>query len=233
MKKVVVAVAAHPDDEALGCGGTLARHAHEGDEVHVVFLTDGVGARGAALTVVQARRAAAADAGRLLGVSHYHWFDFPDNRLDGVELLTIVQGLESVFSKIAPSIIYTHHGGDLNIDHQLACRAVLTACRPQPGTSVSKILAFETVSSTAWFPGSAKPFEPNYFVDIGQHFGAKITAIEAYSAELRAAPHARSRDGVEALARHRGCSVGVEYAEAFVLLRSLLSMSPVRIGGLG
>ncbi|MCR6653754.1 MAG: PIG-L family deacetylase [Cellvibrionaceae bacterium] len=220
--KKILAVVAHCDDEALGCGGTLARHAEEGDEVHVVFLADGVGSRGGFNAVEHDRREQAAGrALAALGVKHWQSLGLRDNALDSYPLLEIIQPLEAFLRTFPAEVIYTHHGGDLNIDHQLTHRAVLTACRPIPGQSVRNIFCFEVLSSTEWGGSAAVPFRPNHFVDISKQWPRKLAALEAYSLEMRNFPHARSLSAVEALAALRGSNVGITHAEAFMLERSV------------
>lgn len=217
----VLVIAAHPDDEVLGCGGTLARHAAEGDEVHVLFLADGESARGADGTAIAQRRDMACRAARALGTHPPRFLGLADNRLDGMDLLDIVQPIEAVIAELAPTRVYTHHGGDLNIDHRRAHQATLTACRPQPGTPVCGLYAFEVPSSTEWAGPGPTPFVPTRFVDITGHLTAKATALAAYNAELRRFPHARSTEGLEALARWRGVSAGLGAAEAFMVIREI------------
>lgn len=222
MPETVLVVAAHADDEALGCGGTIARHVAAGDRVHVVFMTDGVGSRRGDLDAEAARRVAARDrALAILGVQSQVGFGWPDNEMDRVPLLEIVQPLERRLAELRPGVVYTHHGGDLNVDHRLTCQAVLTACRPVPGSPVSRILGFEVPSSTDWAGPDAMPFVPTVFVDIGVHWATKLAALEAYREELRPAPHSRSLAGLQALATWRGHSVGLDLAEAFTLLRQI------------
>ena len=227
MSRAIFILAAHADDEALGCGGTIRQHADAGDEVAVLFLTNGVGARTAAGEAEAQRRAAAMrTALGLLGVQHHRLLDFPDNRLDQVALLDVVQAVQSFLAGWqAPAVVYTHHPGDLNIDHQIAHRAALTCFRPQPGARPSPdIFDFEVPSSTGWHGVSAAPaFQPNYFRDITGTLPAKIAALRAYGEEMRPWPHARSLEGVEALARMRGCSVGLAAAEAFVVERVIVA----------
>lgn len=222
MSRVLV-VAAHPDDEAIGCGGTMAKHAEAGDEVGCLFFTDGVGSRdGVAGTAPLLRNAAATAAARILDVSLVAAFDFPDNQLDRLPLLELVKPLEREIARFRPDTIYTHFSGDLNVDHRLVAQAVFAAARPQPGTGIERIHAFEVASATGW-AGSrpAESFIPNRFVDITAHWATKRSALQAYREEMRPYPHARSLEALESLARWRGASVGVELAEAFVVEREI------------
>lgn len=220
MSKKILVVAAHPDDEVLGCGGTIARHAAEGDIVHVVFLTDGEGARQCVAPDATARReGVAAMALSILGAAAPVFLGLEDNRLDAYALLDIVRPVEKVVAALAPDVVYTHHGGDLNIDHQLAHRAVMTACRPLPGSPAREIYSFEVVSSTEWGSPGVRDFAPQMYVDISAFMALKQQALEAYREEMRAAPHARSVENLAALAAYRGASVGVAAAEAFMVMR--------------
>jgi len=224
MARSVLLVAAHSDDEALGCGGTLARHARDGDQVHLIFLTDGVGARKQSTKDEDAeyRGAACEKAAGILGVASVKQFSFPDNQMDGVPLIAIVQKIEEYATELCPQIVYTHHAGDLNVDHQLCNRAVLTAFRPSPGQTVRSIYSFEVPSATGWNPGADSGFRPQRFVDISSTLEIKERALRAYDEEMRNFPHARSYDALVALARWRGASVGVPAAEAFAVLREII-----------
>lgn len=226
MTPSILILAAHPDDEVLGCGGTIAKLADEGSIVHVAFLADGVFSRVGAQTVQQlelkSRRAAAHNACDILGVKSVSFGDFPDNRMDTSPLLDIIQAVETLIAKHQPETVFTHHAGDVNIDHRRLHEAVVTACRPQNGHSVKTLLCFEVPSSTEWqLPGSAPAFTPNWFVDISVTLVRKLAALEAYAEEMRAWPHPRSRQGVDHLAHWRGATVGVDAAEAFILGRQL------------
>ena len=222
MSKTVLVVAAHADDEALGCGGTLAKHVAAGDKVHVVFVADGVTSRGGAGQADLVRRQQATENARsILGVNTMAFLDLPDNRLDSLPLLDIVQPLEALIGKHAPEIIYTHHYGDLNVDHRLVHQAVMTACRPLPGSTVREILAFEVMSSTEWNSTGQAPFLPNLFVDISAHVETKMQALEAYALEMRVPPHSRSMEHMRCLAKHHGYCVGVDAAEAFMVMRAI------------
>lgn len=212
---------AHPDDEVLGAGGTLARHASRGDEVHIAFLTDGVGARSDDQDAASRRAAAAARAASLLGAHAPRFLGFPDNRLDSVALLDVIKSIKSVVAGVAPHTIYTHHAGDLNIDHVICHRAVMTACRALPISSVRRILAMEIPSSTEWALEAAGAFTPNYFVEISATRTAKQRAVAAYAEEMRDFPHPRSVEAIAALEHWRGASAGLPCAEAFMMLRHI------------
>ncbi|MDG4717678.1 MULTISPECIES: PIG-L deacetylase family protein [Thalassospira] len=215
----VLVVAAHPDDDILGCGGTIARHCDNGDEVQVVFMTDGVSARGIDRKAVADRWKACENALSVLGVGLYHRLSFPDNEMDSVSLLSIVKKIENIASDVAPDIVYSHFMGDLNIDHMLTARAVFTTFRPQPGSSVRTLLSFEVPSSTGWLKND---FCPNYYVDISDQIERKVSALLSYNMELRDEPHARSLSAIKNLAKYRGSSVGKKFAEAFMLERNVI-----------
>jgi N-acetylglucosamine malate deacetylase 1 len=218
----VLVIVAHPDDEVLGAGGTIARHVARGEEVHTLFLTDGVGARGGTEAAATHRCAAARQAAAILGAKPPRFTGFQDNRLDGVDLLDVVQAVENMVAAVRPETIYTHHAGDLNIDHAVCHRAVLTACRPLPGSVVRRIYAMEVVSSTEWaLPGAADCFFPNRFVDVSTTLQTKQRALGAYAEEMRSFPHPRSHQAVEALAHWRGAMAGVVAAEAFATVREI------------
>ena len=221
----VLIVAAHPDDEALGAGGAIVRHTRAGDDVSILFLADGVSSRdpeGDHVEELGRRRSAALAAAHILGANTPRFLDLPDNRLDSVEALTLAQAVEKEVERVRPRVVYTHHAGDLNIDHRCTHEAVMTACRPQPSLGVVTVLQFETASSTEWrAPSSFSAFQPDWFVDISSTLDIKLRALEAYSEELRTWPHARSREALEHLARWRGATIGREAAEAFVLGRHI------------
>ncbi len=220
-KKVLI-VAAHSDDEVLGCGGTIAKHTEYGDKVYVVFMTNGVGSRSSVSRKdIDKRYQAAKKASKILGVSSTKFFDFPDNKMDTVPLLDIVQSIETVVDEFRPEIIYTHHIGDLNIDHQITHNAVITACRPQPEFCVKKIFTFEVPSSTEWQTPGCNSFTPNLFVNIDEQIKLKELALSAYSDEMRPVPHTRSIENILRIDACRGSSVGLRYAEAFMIIREI------------
>lgn len=221
----VLICAAHADDEALGCGGTMARHAGAGDVVHPVFVADGVASRHARETDVgeeaERRRGLARGAAKILGAQPPRFFDFPDQQLDQIPLIELCKRIELLAIELKPDIVYTHHAGDLNLDHVIVNRAVMTAFRPIVGQTVRRIYGFEVLSSTEWSFGVGVPFQPVRFVDITNVLPAKLDALRCYDIEMRPAPHARSYEAVRAQAVLRGASVGVSAAEAFTVLREL------------
>jgi len=223
-KDHILIVAAHPDDEILGCGGTAAIHARNDDTVHVLIVAEGATSRGSSGNETGELKDAARSAAGILGLEDPVFLGLPDNRLDREALLDVTQKIERVINKIKPGVVYTHHGGDLNIDHRIVHQGVVTACRFQPGSPVKKVLTFETASSTEWStPSIGSDFRPNYFVNISDVMDIKRDALEAYHMEMRPFPHARSIENIEAMAKVRGASVGVSHAEAFMLLRELKS----------
>lgn len=220
----VLVVAAHPDDEILGCGATMAKHVAAGDEVHVLVLAEGLTSRTNNRCETNNEelvclRSAAKEANTRLGVTSVVLNTFPDNRMDGIERLEVIKLIEDCIQRLKPTIIYTHHAGDVNIDHQIVHHAVVVACRPMIDCSVKTILMFETLSSTEWQIPPQPVFSPNWFVDITEFVEKKLWALEAYGMEMRQWPHPRSPEGVIALSKWRGSMIGVKAAEAFMLGR--------------
>lgn len=227
--KTVLVVAAHPDDEILGVGATVARHAAMGDAVYALILGEGQTSRGAhrqdtGREVVDALHQNTLESAKAVGFRKVFFADFPDNRFDDIDLLDIVKAVEQKIQELQPQVIYTHYSGDLNVDHQYTARAVLTATRPIGNYSVEEIYAFETLSSSEWnFDHSAQPaFCPNVFVDITDYYDKKEQAMRCYVSELCVFPHPRSLDGMDVLSRMRGMAAGMERAEAFQLIRKTL-----------
>ena len=221
MNKTVLVVAAHSDDEALGCSGTISKHIEQGDSVHLLFMTDGVASRSAKVNNKKKRLTAAQGVAEILGVDTLTNLNFPDNRMDSIPLLDVVKEIEDKISQVQPEVIYTHHIGDLNIDHQITHKAVITACRPQPDFCVKEIYAFEVLSSTEWQTPGVESFCPNMFIDITDYIDIKKQVLKVYSAEMHQTPHSRSIDNAIRLNAVRGNSIGVDYAEAFVLIRMI------------
>jgi len=224
MTRRILIVAAHPDDEILGMGGTIARHVAEGDHVAVTFLGDGVGSRGQGDDQAVARRQQAARAAaNVLGFEVLGFGSYPDNGFDIVPLLDLVRHVESIKHAFQPDWVYTHHGGDLNIDHRMTYQAVLTSFRPQPHERYEEIRCFEVNSSTEWAdPRVFPPFLPDTYVDISAVLDQLLEAYGCYQDEIRPAPHARSMEALRVSSRNRGYQVGLEAAEAFMTARRIL-----------
>ena len=223
----VLVIAAHPDDEVLGCGGTAARLAQEGQEVHCAILGEGMTSRYAQsndadtslLTALHQQARAAAVRLRIENLTQHQ---LPDSRLDAMPLLEIVKLVEAVVDEVKLEVIYTHHGGDLNVDHGIIHRAALTATRPVSGQPVREVYAFEVPSSTEWaFQQIGPSFRPNVFVDITHTLEIKISAMNCYETEARKFPHPRSPEALRALATRWGSVCGCDAAEAFELIRSV------------
>jgi len=222
MNKNILVVAAHPDDEVLGCGGTIARLAGEGYRVEVLILGEGITSRdksrgdGQERKLLSLKRDSRA-ANRVLKVHTVTFYDFPDNKFDSVPLLDIVKTVEKVKRSINPGIVFTHYGYDLNVDHRITFQAVLTATRPMGKEPVKDIYAFETLSSTEW--GFHRSFDPDCFFDISATIKTKLRAMSEYTGELEKFPHPRSLRGIEINAAYRGMQSGSRFAEAFRLIR--------------
>ena len=225
----ILVVSAHPDDEVLGCGGTIAHHADAGDYVQVLIVAEGSTSRQPKRDRIQADKElsaltkAAQTAGSILGAAGVELLNLPDNRLDSLDRLDLIKQMEERINHYRPQVIYVHHAGDVNVDHRRLHEAVVTACRPTPGQTVQRLLSYEVNSSSEWQPpGSAPAFLPNWFVDISKQWQRKHEALIAYKSEMRPWPHSRSLEDLEHLARWRGAQVGVESAEAFCLLRQVI-----------
>jgi len=223
----VLVVAAHPDDEVLGCGGTVARLTQEGHDVYIAILGEGITSRyekrdQADREVINNLRGGCQQVSEFLGAKELFFYDLPDNRFDTLPLLDVVKIIENLVNRIKPQVIYTHHRGDLNIDHTITQRAVLTATRPVAGCPIKKIYEFEVPSSTEWSFGQVQnAFQPNVFVDITETLETKIKAMAVYESETRSFPHPRSFEAIRNNARRWGSMVGLKASEAFVLVRDV------------
>ena len=227
MNKRILIIAAHPDDEVLGCGGTIARLTGERHDVYVAILGEGITSRydkreQANQEIIKDIQDRSRQVTQLLGVKELHLHDLPDNRFDTVPLLDIVKTVEKLIDRFQPEILYTHHCGDLNIDHVITHRAVMTATRPVANCPVKEIYAFEAPSSTEWAFGQFQPyFQPNVFVDISATLETKIQAMEIYESEARDFPHPRSQEALQSIAKRWGSVVGIDAVEAFELIYSI------------
>ena len=221
MTRRVLVIAAHPGDELLGPGATIARHVAAGDRCTIAIVADAGSARYDEPTIERVRDCARRAAGRL-GVTDVRFGGLPDQALETVPLITINRWIERIAGEVRPEWIYTHHRGDLNRDHQLVAEAALTAFRPYAAPYVRRILSFETPSSTEWAdPSPDRAFVPNVYVDVSAHLAAKLAAVAEYETELRPAPHPRSVQALSTRAAYWGSVIGVAAAEPFVLLREI------------
>lgn len=221
MKQKVLVIVAHPDDEVLGCGGTIIKHVASGDEVHLLVLADGESSRDT--PQIQKREKALQNSCNILGISTVTQLEFKDGSLDSYPLISIVKEIDKVREKISPEIIYTHSNADLNRDHTITHEAVMVSARPLPGSTIRKLLTFDIPSSAEFNSHSKRTlFVPNYFVPIKEEeLSKKMTALKCYGEEIRNFPHPRSVEYIEALMKVRGGSIGVPYAEAFFTERIL------------
>ena len=215
MRKILI-LAAHPDDETLGCGGTIHRLSQEGDEIQLLTFTDGEGARG---VTDKNRNTKLDDVAQVLGIKRHASANFPDNAMDSVPLIDLCKFIEQHVD-YTPDIIFTHYYNDLNVDHQLVAKATFTAFRPQQGTN-HKIYSYFVPSSTDYNP--VVNYEGRTYFKLSEDdVIAKHKALKVYDKEMRAYPHTRSYDNVQNLMKVWGSEVGTAFAEKFVLTRELV-----------
>ncbi len=217
----VLNIAAHPDDELLGQGGTVARHARSGDHVTSVIVCDGSAVR-YGKEAADGIEAASREANKILGVTDLRLLGLPEQRLDTLSLIEINQKIEALVDELKPDVVYTHGPADINRDHRAILESVLVATRPFSAPSLREVWLYETASSTEWGgPPLLPPFEPQMFVDISETLELKVRALECYEREVRPWPHPRSAEGIRARARYFGSLVGYTAAEPFHLARLL------------
>jgi len=228
--KRIMLVVAHPDDELLGLGASMHKLIKQGGcKVKVVILGEGITSRSDARDVKKWKKELAThkqnikNAAKAIGYHEVKTYDFPDNRFDSVALLDLVKVIEKENNDFKPEIIFTHHGGDTNVDHRQTFDAVITATRPMSHEVVKTIIAFETPSSTEWQAfNHPNYFKPNLFLEVSKKdVDAKIKGMESYEFEKRKYPHPRSPKALEIQCQRNGVIVGKEYAEAFMLIRSI------------
>ena len=225
MKKRILVVASHPDDEILGCGGTIAKLSRSGNIVKTVILTKGISSRfdsnkNEIIKLQDKLNKSSKAANRVIGVKNLKFFDLPDNQFDNKSLLSLTKVIEKEIKNFKPNIIFTHFINDLNIDHQYTSRAVLTAARPQTKNSVDEILFFEINSSTDYqINSNGLQFMPNYFVDISKTVKLKKKALEIYKSEMKKYPHSRSVKAILNKNISIGNSIGLGSCEAFQIAR--------------
>ena len=230
----VLIIAAHPDDEILGMGGTIAKHTSQHDNVTIIYMATGITARRESAEYeiksvpkkiqekwqqeIEKLQQDARKSAKLLKVKTVKFFDFPDNEMDNVQLLKVVKIIENEIKQVKPDRIYTNHYSDLNVDHKVVYNAVLTACRPS-NVLVKEILCFEVLSSTEWsYPYN---FSPNYFSNIENHVTKKVNAMKLFKSEIREFPHPRSSENIRNVAARWGSVCGFKAAEAFEMIRKI------------
>jgi len=219
MKKKILVVAAHPDDEIIGCGGTLLKHIYNKDDVFVVYASDGESSRVNGKNKILKRKKQAKDVAKIAKIKKIFFLDYPDNQMDKINLLKISKSISLIVDKIKPDIIYTHHYNDLNIDHRITFEATMVACRPIKKKNVTEIYSFEILSSSEWYGRKDSNFKPNVYVDINAFFEKKLDLMKIYKDEIMPTPHPRSLRSITSKAASRGSEVSVLYAEAFELIR--------------
>lgn len=214
MKECILVIGAHPDDELLGSGGTLKRLVDEGHRV--ISIITALGRKEEAHHIQQLGRC----ANKAVGIEEVIFLQNANLELELIPLHQLTKQIEQLIQIYKPNKIFTHHYGDLNIDHQITFQAVLTATRPLPNQQPIELITFETVSSSEWnIHTNDKSFKPNYFVNITNQIDSKIAALRHYDVEMRDFPHPRSYEGIQYLGRVRGMTIGVPYAEAFEVVR--------------
>lgn len=223
MREVVLVVVAHSDDESISMAGTISKHIKKGDKVFVISMTNGVGARDDAnLNKINQRKNASVTASKVLGFEWGDCYDFTDNGMDSYPLIEIIKAVEKAKYKYRPTLVYTHSGADLNVDHRVVSNSVLTAFRPQPNELCKEIRLFEVASATDYGNSSITgSFLPNLFIDISNEWPVKVKALEEYLEEMCEYPHSRSIQGIKNLGNLRGNQVGYDFAEAFEVIRKL------------
>ena len=216
----ILIVAPHPDDEVLGCGGTIAEYVGQGDEVHLCIVTKACFPDWSE-EFIKNRPKEIKKSNKILGIKKTYFLDYPTVKLDTIPQNELNEAISRTMLEINPDIVYIPHEGDLNKDHRLVFESSLVATRPT-NCKVKRILSYETLSETEWGQ-PIEPFTPNVYTDISEAFEKKIEAMKAYESEIKPYPHPRSLEIIEALARKRGSEAGMKFAEAFMLIREIIS----------
>lgn len=217
----VLIIAPHPDDEVLGCGGTIAKYADNGDNVYVAVITKGCEPLFPSQFVEKSREECR-KADSFLGVKHTFFLDFPAAMLEDVPRYKLNDALVGTVKETEPDIVYIPHRGDMQLDHKLTSDAAMVALRPKYSHKVKKIYAYETLSETGWdIPNTANEFIPNSYNDISGYLDKKLEALGLFTTQISDYPNARSLEAVRALAMYRGSMMSLKAAEAFTLIREI------------
>lgn len=224
MKKVIV-VAPHPDDETLGSGGTLLRHKEQGDEVHWLIVTDIAQESDLYLKRLHSREKEIEKVKNMYGFNSVYNLKWPTTRLDTLPIGDIVNSISSVFQKVHPEIVYLPYPGDIHTDHKVVFNAVASCTKWFRYDSVKRVLAYETLSETDFVINpDGNCFRPNVFIDISKYLETKLEIMKVYTDELNEFPFPRSEQAIRALASLRGAASGCKAAEAFMLLKEIVSI---------
>jgi len=214
----ILILAAHPDDEVLGCGGVIQYYTSRKDNVYVCVVTDGSSSQYQGdIKKAQAKDQQTLRVQKFLGIKEFIRLDFPDMKLDTIAHIDINRKLENVINQIKPSIIYTHSSTDVNLDHILVYQSTKVVTRPGK-PFLDQVYSYEVLSSTEW--SRDNPFNPNTYFDISSYIEKKVKAFNLCRTEIRPYPHPRSAQGVKSLAKYRGIQSGFKYAESFQLIVS-------------
>jgi len=215
----ILVIASHPDDEVLGCGGTIARHREKGDDVYLCIATKAYTPDWSE-DFIKNRVKEIEKSNKILGIKRTYFLGFPTAKLDTISQKELNEAIAKIVNEVNPNIAYIPFKGDLNKDHRLLFESALVALRPI-NLRIKRIMSYETISETEWGQ-EIEVFKPNIYVDISDTFNIKISAMKEYKSELKKPPHPRSIEGIEYLARRRGMEVHVKFAEAFILIRELV-----------
>ncbi len=217
----VLVIAPHPDDEVLGCGGTIVKHVSGGDEVYLCIVTKAYPPEWPEGEIKE-RKEEVLRVNQIFGIKKTYFLDLPTVKLDTIPQKDLTERIAQVIDEVQPEVVYIPHRGDVNTDHRMVFDATMVAIRPRPGSVIKKVLSYETLSETEWAaPFAENAFIPNFYVDISKMLETKLKAMSAYKTELKQYPHPRSLEAIYALAKLRGTSIGVEAAEAFMLIRKI------------
>lgn len=215
----ILIIAPHPDDEVLGCGGTISKHVNKGDEVYLCIVTKAY-TPDWSKEFIETRKREINESNNVLGIKKTYLLNFPTVKLDTVPQKELNASISKVVKNVCPDLLFIPHFGDLNKDHRLIFEASLVSVRPIH-SSVKSILSYEVLSETEWGQ-NLTPFIPNVYVNISKTLSTKIKAMKAYSSEIKQSPHPRSLEGIKTLAKKRGLEAGLNFAEAFILIRKII-----------